>query len=102
MAGRHDDDKLDKHLRFEREFKGTFSNLYGGVRAVARGSVHAVYLRLKSDGRWLALAKRHNPEAGRDEVAFGEGSSFVEALRELNGSLSAGRWKEDRPWRAGS
>ena len=32
------------------------------------------------------------------EVCFGTGSDFLGALLGLEGALSAGRWREDKPW----
>jgi len=99
MAGKHDGDKLDASLRFTREWQTYLSNIHGGTRAVGRNGIHAVYLRLKGDGRWLALAKRMDADTDQAQVAFGEGSTILSALKELNGAIAARRWRVDKPWR---
>jgi len=98
MPGRIDDNKLDAGLRLEREWVSYLSNLHGGTRAVGRGSIYALYVRVKSGGRWLAVAKRYSPITGDAEVCFGEGASLLSSLKELNGGIAARRWRVDKPY----
>lgn len=90
--------KLDARTRFEREFSQYLSNLWGAVRTDARGSVYAVYIRAKTGGTWIAVAKRYSPATAEPEVTFGSGSNFMSALKELNRSIQGGKWKPDRPY----
>lgn len=98
MSGKFDDHKLDAGLRLAREWATHLSNLHSGTRGAGRGSIYALYARLKVGGRWLAVAKRYSPATNEPEVCFGEGSTLLLALKELNGGIAAQRWRVDRPY----
>jgi len=100
MARHHDgrDDKPDNSERLDRELSSGFSNLWGACSLSAGGRVYALYLRQKSVGFWVAVAKRSATDNPAAEVAFGNGATIGLALADLNASISQGRWKRDVPW----
>lgn len=91
--------KQDASLRLEREWRTYLSNIYGLTRGASPGGIYALYVRLKTGGTWVAVAKRFNKETGVAEVAFGTSTSVLMALKQLNGSIAADKWKTDMPYK---
>jgi len=93
--------KPDAGERVDRELSQSLSFLWGSVRAARAGSVHSLYLRLKTGGIWVAVAKRYHPDTQAAQVAFGSGRSVGKALHALSVAMSQGKWKADMPWQGG-
>jgi len=56
---------------------------------------HTFKVQLREDGSWLALLGAWNEE-GEPIIAFGNGSSLLEAWSSLGKSLAANAWRADR------
>ena len=92
-------DKAPSWLALEMALGKYVSNLWGAIRKTGPGGVYLVSVRLKSEGVWVALAKRYEPGTTAPQIAFGTGTTFGGALAQLNRSVSRGEWKVDRPYR---
>lgn len=101
MADNGKGDKLSAGERLAREWATTLSNIHGGTLGHGGNPIYALYIRSKSGGVWVAVAKRLSVEADEHQVAFGSGGSPINALRELNASIARGKWRKDLPWRGG-
>jgi hypothetical protein len=54
-------------------------------------------IKVRGAGDLIAVAKRFGPDGG-PQVIFATGFDIIGLLLNLEGSLAANRWKEDRPW----
>lgn len=59
----------------------------------------SLYIKQRGDYDFILVMKRYDSE-GSYEVAFGSGASIGSALRNLEGSLAANKWKPDTPYEA--
>jgi len=91
-------DKLNAGERVDRELSQSLSFLWGACRGTGAGGVHSLYLRLKTGGIWIAVAKRADNKTGDNLVAFGQGRTIGTALHSLSVAMSQGRWRVDLPY----
>jgi hypothetical protein len=74
------------------------SNLYhilGSPDGWLFGSLNVIR---RNHGDWLAVCKVTELDTTTKKIAFGAGRDYFEALAGLNASISAGKWKVDKPW----
>lgn len=89
----------EKHKR-ESDFLSSLSTLTRGVfEAIYADSDDTRFLKLsqRTPGWWSAVLGSHD-SAGQPIVAFGSGSTSLEALLSLEKSLRSNSWKVDRPY----
>jgi hypothetical protein len=95
--GSNNDDAV--YLKAERGLYANFPQL----RSVLVGdgeNLVSLLVKRRGDADYLVVLKRESPKVGM-VVAFGSGFDVVGALLGLEGTLAAGRWKADTPWKGG-
>lgn len=71
-----------------------FSNLTRMLSSACGAGYGGFSVTCKPDGKWFAVGRASSSD-GDPIVAFGSGSNPYDALRELNSSIAAGKWKVD-------
>lgn len=56
-------------------------------------------IKARDDGSIIVIAKGYGPDGG-PVVAFGTGHDVIFALMSIEGTISAGHWRFDKPWTA--
>lgn len=89
----------------DKDSGGPVSELYR-ASAVALSNLQHFMMRRAEDVRYLRIVPRGEAEwlailaitseDGTPMVAFGHGEEWIDALRALNASVSAGKWKDDK------
>jgi len=85
-------------LRYEDlrdHFKTHLSNLLGAVEDVDKPLLSLKVIR-REDGAFLAIAVRDDDMV--EQVMFGYGDDFWEALLSINKKLNKGDWQESKPF----
>lgn len=57
----------------------------------------SLFIKMRGEYDFLLVMKRYADDGGL-EVCFGGGATIGSAIKNLEGSLSAGKWKADVPW----
>lgn len=99
MDKKFKDGEPNADFRLEREWTTTLSHIHGGTLGHGGNPIFALYVRAKEGGIWVAVAKRISTDDDEAQVAFGSGGSVTKALRALNASIAAHKWRKDMPWR---
>jgi hypothetical protein len=87
------------YVLVEQAVYGRLPQLRGLVFTRA-GDFAGLNIRQRGAGDWIAVAKRYGDDGG-PQVLFATGFDFVGLLLNLEGSLAADRWREDKPWTPG-
>jgi hypothetical protein len=74
------------------------SNLYSVLNSTDRYLFGSVNVVRRNHDDWLALCKVTELDSMVKLIAFGAGADYFAALKGLNASISAGKWKVDKPW----
>jgi len=56
-----------------------------------------VRFKCRGSGDWLGIAKRYDAD-GKPQVLFGSAFDFVSCVLAVSASMSANKWREDKPW----
>lgn len=86
--------RLDVELAFAKGF----SNLHSIIDGRPERLIGSVTVVRRNHGDWLAMAKVTDTDTMTKMIAFGAGRTFYDALAGLNASVSAGKWKIDKPF----
>ena len=79
-------------------FAAQYSNIYHTLASSDRWLFRSINVIRRAHGDWLAMCKVTELDSMSLKIAFGAGGNYFEALAGLNASISAGKWKEDKPW----
>lgn len=60
-------------------------------------SFERLSVKRRDDGSFIAVAKGYDSKGG-PVVAFGSGLDVFSCLQGLQGAITAGNWREDKPW----
>jgi hypothetical protein len=88
-------------LALSRVLGASASNLAGVLKGRGRYQWKRLALKKGEDGAVLAVLEADDLQEWGPVVAFGRGEGWSSALVNLSKAIAAGRWRADKPYRAG-